>query len=136
MPGSLSDCSQERKAGQYYCSALDRVNDWGGGRCTLVYLTGSFIKHWTTMWRSEQHGRALYYGKRRVSRAGYITIGPVVGGDCGDPKQKKMGGRDDIDATVEKATLNSQTLNAEKDLLSLPNLLILQVRKLMTMPSR
>ena len=42
----------------------------------------------------------------------------MVGGDCGDPK-KKMGG-EETDVTIEKVMLHSQTLNAEKDLLSLP----------------
>lgn len=68
-------------------------------------------------------------GKRKVSTAGCLTIGPTVGGNCGNPKQKRIGGRDEIEATREKVT-GSWTHKAEKDLLSLPHLLILQTRKL------
>lgn len=44
------------KAGQHHCSALDGINGQGGGGCTLVELTGSFIKHGATTQRTEWRG--------------------------------------------------------------------------------
>lgn len=53
MSGSLADGLQERKAWQGHYSALDGINGPGGGEHIFVDLRGSFLKPWTTMWRSE-----------------------------------------------------------------------------------
>lgn len=51
--------------------------------------------------------------KREVSTAGNITVGLVIGGNYGDPEKKGMGEGDEIDATIEKVTFDSQTLKTE-----------------------
>ena len=66
-------------------------------------------------------------GKREVSMVGHVTASPMAGGNCGVPK--KMGGGNEVDGTVDKVAFASWTLKGEKDLLSWPSLLILQIRK-------
>lgn len=102
-----------------------------GGGCTLVDLTAPFIKQRTTLWRSEQYRRGpVLRGGGNSAQQANITIGLVVEGNCRDPKKKEMGEGNEIDATIEKATFDSWTLRTKKDLLSSPNLFVLQIKKL------
>lgn len=66
-------------------------------------------------------------GKRGVSTAGHVTASLMVGGNCG--VHKKMEGEHEVNGTVDKVAFASRTLKDEKDLLSWPSLLILQIRK-------
>lgn len=63
-----------------------------------------------------------------------MSVSLVVGENGGVPEY--MEEENEIDATMEKMLCDSWALKGGKELLSLPNLLILQIRKLMAASNR
>lgn len=67
-------------------------------------------------------------GKRKFSIAGNIPISFVVVGNCGDPMKMEIKEGEEVDITTEKVVFDSRTLIVERNLSSLANLLILQIK--------